>query len=204
MGFTAYSPIGSFSGGSIDFEATEPQQYATIDGTSGGTENRYRQTTNPSCAPGVQPKSIASSEAARDRGPRTVTRGSQWFAIRHLVVRIEDELAQMAEITRQGATGDLMDLANSGHEVEALVHDLWGLRDSRQDGFGDLVNMLQGLLARETFEQWTTEKCRAVSQVVVEVLKAFPIGIPELNRAMVICARAGLDPWRPISGDRDD
>ena len=104
------------------------------------------------------------------------------------------------EMESYARSGELIDLSNCGFSLTSTLEDLWALRDSRESDWKDLLNLLQGALAKEEFERYSLQQCIAVQKVITEHLADGYIEIDDLERSVRLLRDAGLDPWKGISG----
>lgn len=105
-----------------------------------------------------------------------------------------------SEMESYARSGELMDLSNCGFSLIYTLDDLWALRENRESDWKDLLNLLQGALAKEEFERYSVEQCIAVRKVITEHLADGYIEIDDLERSIRLLRNAGLDPWKGISG----
>jgi hypothetical protein len=93
----------------------------------------------------------------------------------------------------------LMELSNSGFALVEILSDLWDLRGDREEEFGDLINLLQGVLNTCEFEQLSVEQCEVIRRIVEEHVASGSVDDTDLEECVVLLGRAGLDPFKPIS-----
>jgi hypothetical protein len=118
-------------------------------------------------------------------------------AIRRGVQRAIGCAGEMAEAAR---TGDPIGLSISGFELARVLQELWSLRDRREENWGDLLNILQGALAREEFETFAEDRCKLIGQVLADHLRPWKVEDEDLRSAIRLLRLAGLDPWKGLSG----
>jgi hypothetical protein len=111
---------------------------------------------------------------------------------------LADRLAHELESCAQA--GDLMELGNAGFALTAALNELWELRDEREGDWGDLLNLLQGALAKEEFEKYTVQQCTAVRMIIADHLGSGCVDLDDIERSLRLLRAAGLDPWKGISG----
>lgn len=117
--------------------------------------------------------------------------------ISHCLIRanqIASEWESYAQI------GDLIELSNAGFALVAVLDDLWKLRGEREADWGDLLNLLQGALAKEEFERFSIQQCTAIKDLISKHLAADEVTLDDLENSIKLLRETGLDPWRGISG----
>ncbi len=110
-----------------------------------------------------------------------------------------ERLAREMEFSAR--VGDLMELSNAGFGLAAALGELWGLRGEREDDWGDLLNLLQGALAKEEFEKFSVQQCAAIRMIIADHLDAGRVDMDDIERSLRLLSEAGLDPWKGISGN---
>ncbi len=98
---------------------------------------------------------------------------------------------------------DLMELSNAGFALTAKLDELWDLRDEREDDWGDLLNLLQGALAKEEFEKFSVQRCTAIRMIIADHLDSGCVDIDDIERSIRLLREADLDPWKGISGEME-
>ncbi|MGH9855165.1 MAG: hypothetical protein ACREBD_35480 [Blastocatellia bacterium] len=111
-----------------------------------------------------------------------------------LAERLALEMESCAQV------GDLMELSNVGFALAAALGELWELRDEREDDWGDLLNLLQGALAKEEFEEFSVQQCAAIRMIVADHLNSGYVDIDDIERSLRLLRTADFDPWKGISG----
>jgi hypothetical protein len=104
------------------------------------------------------------------------------------------------EMESSARVSDLMELSNAGFALVATLDELWDLRDEREDDWGDLLNLLQGALAKEEFEKFSIRQCAAIRMIIADHLDAGCVDMDDIERSLRLLREAGLDPWKGISG----
>ena len=98
------------------------------------------------------------------------------------------------------STDDLMTLRNSRVVFASALGELWTFRNEREPDWGDLLNLLQGALAKEEFERSGPKQCTAISAIVRHHLTADEVKLDNLENSIKLLREAGLNPWKGISG----
>src|SRR6266498_122695 len=104
------------------------------------------------------------------------------------------------EMESSARVSDLMELSNAGFALTAALDELWDLRDEREDDWGDLLNILQGALAKEEFGKFSIQRCAAIRMIIADHLDAGCVDMDDIERSLRLLREAGLDPWKGISG----
>ncbi|MCI0622492.1 MAG: hypothetical protein L0387_12665 [Acidobacteria bacterium] len=118
-------------------------------------------------------------------------------AIRRGLYEAKQEVETMVASAREG---DLMELSSAGFRLKETLRQLWGFRNEREEDWGDLLNLLQGVLEQVEFEQFKVEQCAVIRRIICDELGDGIVDIEELERSISALRRAGFDPWRGISG----
>jgi hypothetical protein len=117
-------------------------------------------------------------------------------AIARALLRAKKE----AEMMRLAATSDdPVELSNAGFKLLEQLDVMWEFREEREDDWGDLLNLLQGVLCQEEFERFTSQQCVGIETVVRDYLGGGAVGTDEIERSLSALAKAGFNPWRPLS-----
>ena len=106
-----------------------------------------------------------------------------------------------AEMAASAQTGNLLELSNAGFALGATLDELWALRGEREADWGDLLNLLQGALAKEEFERYSAPQCAAIGKIIRDHLAADQVELDDLEHSIGLLREAGLDPWKGISGN---
>jgi hypothetical protein len=105
-----------------------------------------------------------------------------------------------SRLVAAAVSGDLMELSNIGFQLEDHLRQLWSLRGSRENDWGDLLNLLQTALALEEFERFSESHCRAIHKTIADYLAMGAVDADDITRAVIMLRESGLDPWKAISG----
>ena len=87
------------------------------------------------------------------------------------------------------------------HTLRDELDELWKLRWEREPDWRDLLNILQGVLAQEEFERFSSDQCAAVRTIITEYLGAGDLDAYDFEHSLTLLRKAGFDPWRGISGN---
>ena len=104
------------------------------------------------------------------------------------------------ELERAVVTEDLMGLSNAGFALVQVLDELWAHRNKREADWGDLLNLLQGALAKDDFERYTAQQCTAIKEIISKHLAADEVTLHDIENSIQLLREAGLDPWKGISG----
>ena len=104
------------------------------------------------------------------------------------------------ELEDAARTGDLMALSNAGFGLTAALDELWEQRNEGETDWADLLNLLQGALAKEEFERYSTQQCAAIKEIISKYLTADEVKLDDIENSIRLLREAGLDPWKGISG----
>jgi transcriptional regulator with XRE-family HTH domain len=146
---------------------------------------------------GLREKRQPANHSQSARITETTGNQAQRQAVRHHLAAAERWANEMMS---DAQTGNLMELSNSGFALTAVLDELWALRDEREADWGDLLNLLQGALAKEEFERFSTQQCTAIRKIITDHLAGGYVEIDDLERSIRLLREAGLDPWKGISG----
>jgi len=84
------------------------------------------------------------------------------------------------------------------------LEELWENRNLREANWGDLLNILQAVLAQIEFEIFSGSQKLGIKKVVTEYLCKAEVTDLDMEDALGILSEAGFDPWRGISGKPQD
>ncbi|MBO1223703.1 MAG: hypothetical protein JYX80_04705 [Candidatus Scalindua sediminis] len=97
-------------------------------------------------------------------------------------------------------TKDLIEQANYAFAFKDCLEDLWKNRKNREDNWGDLLNIVQVVLAQVEFEQLSEVQKLSIKKVTNVYLCKPEILDPDIDDALEALSEAGFDPWSGISG----
>lgn len=123
---------------------------------------------------------------------------STWWSPFDVILPRAQALAH--ELERAAGSGDLIGLSNTGFALVHVLDELWALRNEREADWGDLLNLLQGALAKEEFERYTVRQCAAIKEIISKYLFANEVKLSDFESSVKLLREAGLDPWKGISG----
>ena len=170
---------------------------------SGVAYPNYRENAGLSTADSPEGRqAVASAKpAARGCGPARVP-ASTTPAHRDIIRRTVQKAIDHADnMIRAAEAAEPIDLSNAGFDLWRSLTELWAMRQHREPNWGDLLNMLQGCLARETYETFDAERCRLIRRVLVDYLKPWTVQDEDVGSAIELIQQAGLDPWKGISAE---
>jgi hypothetical protein len=167
--------------------------YAPYDQVSGETE---RFSVAPTAR---QPQSQIDQRKKSKAKPEPDL--AQRDAIRRNVDRAIDQAGQMLAAA---ASGDMMEVSNAGFQLTETLQSLWALRGAREENWGDLLDLLQTMLAKVEFESLTSMQCEAIRDVLTSYLKPWTVEDDDVQSSIRRLRGAGFDPWRGISGPQED
>lgn len=100
-------------------------------------------------------------------------------------------------------TQDIFDQANISIELKRILKELWGLRNERENNWGDLINIIQAVFARTEVELLNKKQKKALRLVIIEYLCNSYVEDADMERAIIALSEDELDPWVGISGNSD-
>jgi hypothetical protein len=188
----SYEPSGEVGTGVST--KTELTNFSRIDDRSGGTLPGYTSLSSPQDMQQTVRPVAADETRAHDRSRKL----AQMDALRRTLAKAKDTAGSMLTYAK---TSELIELSVAGFRLLDLLDDLWKLRDSREDDWGDLLNILQGALSNEEFEKFTADRCDAILNIVADHLGSGAVGVDDIEQSIHLLRKNGLDPWKAISGD---
>ncbi len=118
--------------------------------------------------------------------------------VNRLLRKASEKVAQLVEAE------DLIEQANYAFAFKDCLEDLWKNRDSREDNWGDLLNILQIVLVRVEFEQLSEAQKLSIQKITNDYLCTPEILDPDIDDALAVLSDAGFDPWCGISGKSEE
>ena len=101
-------------------------------------------------------------------------------------------------------TEDPMEQTNLACSFKDCLEELWDNRNLREDNWGDILNILQAVLAQVEFEVLSGLQKSGIKKVVTEYLCKAELADSDMEDALAILSQAGFDPWRGLSGQPQD
>ena len=114
--------------------------------------------------------------------------------VNRLLRKASEKVTQLVEAE------DLIEQANIAFAFKDCLEDLWKNRDDREDNWGDILNILQIVLAQVEFEQLSLAQKLSIKKITNDYLCAPEILDLEIDDALTVLSDAGFDPWSGISG----
>ncbi len=148
----------------------------------------------------VQPKS-PERRAARSAAPEKKPRPEDRDALRRYWQFARTSAASMDQAAQ---SGDYIELCNAAHDLMGVLDDMWRMRDAREDDWRGSLNFLQGVLKEVEFENLRPEHCSAIKTIVTDFLGPATVDKEDVRTCLRLLRGAGLDPWRPISGEPEE
>lgn len=96
---------------------------------------------------------------------------------------------------------DLIDKANIAFAFKDCLEGLWKNRNNREGNWGDLLNILQIVLAQVEFEKLSVAQKLGLKKVTKNYLCTPEILDSDIDDALEVLSEAGFDPWIGISGE---
>jgi hypothetical protein len=118
--------------------------------------------------------------------------------VNRLLRRASETVAQLV------VAEDLIEQANHAFAFKGCLEDLWTNRNNREDNWGDLLNIMQVVLAQVEFEQLSKAQKLSIKKVTDDYLCKPEILDPDIDDALEVLSEAGFDPWSGISGKPED
>lgn len=125
-------------------------------------------------------------------------RGFQQIAISEEVNRLLRKASDT--VTNLVMAEDPIEQTNLAFEFKHCLEDLWENRNLREDNWGDLLNILQAVLAQVEFEQLSNSQKSSIKQVVSEYLCKAEVTNTDFEETLEVLSDAGFNPWCGISG----
>lgn len=115
--------------------------------------------------------------------------------VNRLLRKASEKVAQLVEVE------DLIEQANIAFAFKDCLEELWKNRGNREDNWGDLLNIMQIILAQVEFEQLSETQKLSIKKVTDYYLCKPEILDPDIDNALEALSEAGFDPWSGISGN---
>jgi hypothetical protein len=101
------------------------------------------------------------------------------------------------------STRDLISLSNHGFCLNDRLAQLWELRAEREGDWCDLINLVQGSLARIEFERLNGHQCKVVKTIVDDYIASSWVESENVRFCLDLLTKSGFDPFGPISSTVD-
>ncbi len=118
--------------------------------------------------------------------------------VNRLLRKASEKVAQLVE------TEDLIEQANIAFAFKDCLEELWKNKENREDNWGDLLNILQIVLAQVEFEQLSVAQKLGIKKITKDYLCTPEILDPDIDDALEVLSAAGFDPWSGISGKPEE
>lgn len=115
--------------------------------------------------------------------------------VNRLMRKASEKVAQLVEAE------DLIEQANIAFSFKDCLEKLWQNRNNREDNWGDLLNIIQVVLAQVEFEQLSEMQKLSIKKVTNDYLCKPEILDSDIDYALEVLSEAGFDPWSGISGN---
>lgn len=117
-------------------------------------------------------------------------------AVRQILLRARKHAELMVEKCHDK---DILELANEGVGLSRDLDQLWAKREVKSEEWAMALIFLQSSIAKEEFECFTLDQCRAVLRVVGEYLCNEVASNDEVRQVRRTLREGGFDPWKAIS-----
>jgi hypothetical protein len=182
-------------------ESTEMRVFRKLTASQGARSTAYevRDETGrvrfQSPLPSRAPRAIPYDR----REPATV---AAYEHTRHLLRRAADAAHDL------WLAADPRDSALAGTRLNAILGELWDLRDTREEDWAACLNLLQVVAGSVEFEELGSSQRRAMHRVFEEDILGRAVGRSETERLIQLLTDGGFDIWRGLSeievGDGDN
>lgn len=88
---------------------------------------------------------------------------------------------------------DIIGKANAINEIRDSLEQLWQERINREDQFGDIINIIQGVLHREQAENITIKHLLVISKVLKNISNISKLTNSDQRDALKMMADVGVD-----------
>ncbi len=99
---------------------------------------------------------------------------------------------------------DPIEQSNMAFTFMHYLQDLWESKDLREPNWGDLLNILQGVLVKVEVEDLTVSQKTGIEKIVKEYLCTAEVTDSDMEQALEVLYKAGFDPLRGISGEVEE
>jgi len=87
---------------------------------------------------------------------------------------------------------------NSVEQLKDALHELWKVRSQREEQFGEVVNLLQGILAGRSVEDFTSDHLVCMRSAFCQLREETAYDDDFANAITVELLNGGLDVFRGI------
>jgi len=87
---------------------------------------------------------------------------------------------------------------NSVEQLEDALHELWRVRSQREEQFGEIVNLLQGIFAGRKAEDFSTDQLVCIRSVFGQLREQTAYDDEFANAITLELLNGGLDVFRGI------
>lgn len=84
------------------------------------------------------------------------------------------------------------------------LQDLWEIRHLREPNWGDLLNILQGVLVKVELESLSVSQKTGIEKIVKEYLCTAEVTDSDMEQALEVLYKASFNPLRGISGEVEE
>lgn len=96
---------------------------------------------------------------------------------------------------------DPIEQSNMAFTFMHYLQDLWESSHLREPNWGELLNILQAVLAKVEFENLSVSQKTGIKEIVTEYLCTAEVTDSDMEQALEVLCKAGFDPLRGISGE---
>lgn len=87
---------------------------------------------------------------------------------------------------------------NALEQLKDTLSELWGIRSQREEPFAEIVNMLQGIFAQRTVEDFTTDELVCLRSVFMRIRDESAYDDNFANEITVELLNGGIDAFREL------
>jgi hypothetical protein len=148
-------------------------------------------------------------------GGGTVLREENRKRVAPALQKVSENIAAREDINRTlrqavSACKTLLETEDSTEQdsltIELLesLEDLWEQRDVREPNWGDVLNVLQAVLAKADFRSLRKPQINAIKKVLSECLLLGTVEDSDVERSLNLLSESGFDPWIGLSGPSEE
>lgn len=188
----------------MNFRNLTDSEEVIIQGDRALTKYTEDQGSRSSCYDLCYAKTGAKLESAHPKRAQALS-GKERFQQIAILENVNRLLRKASEKVINLATiENPMEQTNLAFSFKDCLEELWDNRNLREDNWGDLLNILQAVLAQVEFELFSGSQKSGIKKVVTEYLCKAEVADSDMEDALGILSEAGFDPWRGISGKPQD